>query len=665
MEAARGELSPLILFEVRHEPVGEEAAIESAPDDGRRRLVELERELAAMRESLQQADEELQLLLDNVPAGVMIRNRSGRILKVNAGSAKFLNRPIDQIEGRNLGDFGLPGAILEEDRQVIDSGRPLLNVVHQIDGRDGQPLWLRMDRMPFLHRGTGEICVYALAENMTDTQKARQALTESEERFELALRGSDLGIWDWDLVDGTVFWSSRCLGILDIDRTEFAGMQADFWDRIHPDDKDRVEAARTAHFDKGAPYIVHYRIRRKDGSYRWIETRGKAVRNEKGRPVRFLGSADDITDRRRGELALKEKTEQMALAETIGGIGHWRIDLVENSLFWSDQVVVIHGEDPATFRPDLERAIEYYHPDDRAMVQRCVEDGMTRGQPFEFEARIVRRSGEVRVVHSICRVERDRDGKVTVLFGVFADITERREREKERQKTLDELYRSNAELSRFSYVCSHDLKEPVRTLGNLAELLLDEEQPVDDAERRDLLTRIHKNAQRMSVMIESLLAFSRADGTLTTEPVDLNETMEEVRDNLSAAIEQAKAEIEIGGLPTLSGARVHFRQLFQNLIGNALKFGRPGDCRVEISCRDEGDFWSIAVDDNGPGVPEGAREEIFQVFKRLHRRDDVPGTGLGLSICKKILKQYRGMIRCDRSALGGASMIIRLPKESS
>ena len=157
----------------------------------------------------------------------------------------------------------------------------------------------------------------------------------------------------------------------------------------------------------------------------------------------------------------------------------------------------------------------------------------------------------------------------------------------------------------------------------------------------------------------------RIDGKLTIENVDLNEVIDEVKDGLSVAIDEAEARFEIDSLPTIQGAKVHFRQLFQNLIGNALKFSGSKACEIVVACEETESEWLITVDDNGPGVPEEAREEIFDVFKRLHRADDIPGTGLGLSICKKILKQYRGKIVCEESALGGASMKMSLPKENA
>ena len=619
--------------------------------------------LMSLTTELTQVQRELSLLLDHMPAGIQVRNKTGKILRANKEASRILGVPLDKLQGRHLSDLDFPEAVLIEDQEVINSGEPMMDVVHPITTADGRKLWVRFDRVPYKHPETGEACVYSMTHDVTEAQEAAKALGISEERFDLALKGSNLGIWDWDLENDTIFWSNHCLKILGIDREGFTGDPGEFWDRLHPEDKDRIAIARKLHVDRNQPYSAQYRIRRADGTYRWIETRGQAVRDEHGRAKRFIGSAEDITERLKDEIALREQAEKLRLAEQMGGIGHWRVDVVENQLFWSDQVYAIHGLDPESFTPSLDSDIDFYHPEDREMVRGAVYNGMKNGVPFEFEARIVRPTGEERFVHSICHVEKDSGNTVIALFGVFSDITERKLQERERERTLDELSRSNAELTRFSYVCSHDMKQPVRTISMMADLLLDESEPLDEVERRELLERIGGNTKRLSAMIESLLAFSRVDGKLTNEEVSLNEVVADVREFLVRASEEAAAHFEVDDLPVVMGAKTHFRQLFQNLISNALNYGKVGDCLIKISCRTAKDGgWQISVEDNGPGVPEDKREEVFDVFKRLHRQDEVEGSGLGLSICRKIVDQYQGRLVCEQGALGGAAMRISLPK---
>ncbi len=257
----------------------------------------------------------------------------------------------------------------------------------------------------------------------------------------------------------------------------------------------------------------------------------------------------------------------------------------------------------------------------------------------------------------------DADGGLGGAVAVFADHTERRAREARLRDAMEKLAASNAELERFSYVASHDLKEPVRTLAGFAECLGDPELSLAPAERAELLGRIRENARRLGDIIDSLLAFSRIDREVHVESVDLGEAAREATGFLARVIAEAGAQVEIGPLPQLRASRVHMRQLFQNLIGNAVKFRGQAPCRITLSAERAGGAQLITVADNGRGVPEAARAVIFEVFRRLDPRGDVEGAGLGLSICRKIVEQYGGRIWCEAAPGGGAVFRITFPVE--
>jgi chemotaxis methyl-accepting protein methylase/signal transduction histidine kinase len=251
-------------------------------------------------------------------------------------------------------------------------------------------------------------------------------------------------------------------------------------------------------------------------------------------------------------------------------------------------------------------------------------------------------------------------GALSGAIAVATDETERRERTRRLEAAMARLSASNAELERFSYVASHDLKEPVRTLGGYADCLADPALALSEAERAEILGAISVNTRRLAEIIDGLLAFSRLDREVAIEDVDLTAMAGEAVAALRAAIEAADARVEIRPLPRVRASRVHLRQLFQNLIGNALKFRGEGPCRIVVAATAEPEP-VISVEDNGPGVPASAREAVFEVFRRLRPRDEVDGSGLGLSICRKIVDQYRGRLWCDDSVLGGAAFRFTLP----
>ncbi|MGF1660372.1 MAG: chemotaxis protein CheB [Rubrimonas sp.] len=255
----------------------------------------------------------------------------------------------------------------------------------------------------------------------------------------------------------------------------------------------------------------------------------------------------------------------------------------------------------------------------------------------------------------------DASGGLAGAVAIFADQTERRAREARLRDAMEKLAASNAELERFSYVASHDLREPVRTLAGFAECLGDPALALEAEERAELLACIRDNARRLGEIIDSLLAFSRIDREVQIEDVDLDQIAREALTFLARGIADCGAHVEVGPLPTVRASRVHMRQLFQNLVGNALKFRSERPCRVRIGARRAQGAHLVTVEDNGVGVPEAARDVIFEVFRRLHPRSEVEGAGLGLSICRKIVEQYGGRIWCESNPTGGAAFRFTLP----
>ncbi|MBF0632527.1 MAG: GHKL domain-containing protein [Magnetococcales bacterium] len=232
------------------------------------------------------------------------------------------------------------------------------------------------------------------------------------------------------------------------------------------------------------------------------------------------------------------------------------------------------------------------------------------------------------------------------------------------RKTEATLLEVNQELKEFAYVASHDLQEPLRTINTYATFLLEDmgEQNLNDVVKEDLRF-ITEAVGRMKTLIQALLNFSRS-GRLEVKnhPVALQGCLEAVLDNLRASLEERGAQVCLSNLPTVRGDATALISVFQNLLGNALKFCRPEvtpEIRVDTEC--SGEAWMIHVSDNGIGMEEKYLEQIFQPFKRLHGKKEYPGTGLGLSIVKKIVEQHGGSIRVSSIPGQGSIFTLTLP----
>ena len=216
----------------------------------------------------------------------------------------------------------------------------------------------------------------------------------------------------------------------------------------------------------------------------------------------------------------------------------------------------------------------------------------------------------------------------------------------EKHRTNTELARSNQELQQFAYVASHDLQEPLRTVGRFAQLVEQRYGDRLDDDGREFLGYTVDGARRMQVLIDNLLRFSRVETQgRPLERVDLDAIMERVKASLHARLEGGGGTIDHEGLPEVAGDRVQLAQLLQNLVGNALKFRAPDRTpRVQVRAMRDGAVWRIEVADNGIGIEPKYHDQIFTVFQRLHRREDYEGTGIGLALCKKIVERHGGAI---------------------
>lgn len=373
----------------------------------------------------------------------------------------------------------------------------------------------------------------------------------------------------------------------------------------------------------------------------------------------------DRTKEHENDLALKERNEQMSMAAKMSGIGYWKLDIPKQEIIWSPEMYNLHGVDEKTFKPTIENTRAFYHPEDLGLVKSMSTKFLENEELVSFEARIIRADNEVRDIVNLCAPHRDANGKIDVLFGVFKDNTDEKQHSLTLENTLSELSRSNEELNRFSYVCSHDMKEPVRLIESMTSLLIDDAIELPDVKRKEILSRIGNNTFRLKAIIDGLLAYSRIQAKVEFTNLDLTEVANEACENLAVLTKEKNAKITVSSLGEIHGARVHFIQLFQNLIGNALKFSDKDNPTVKVSSFSTRKFLKIRVEDNGPGVPKEFRDSVFDVFNRLQRRDEVEGTGLGLSIVLRIVGQYEGKIDILDSELGGACFEVIIPKNET
>ncbi len=243
------------------------------------------------------------------------------------------------------------------------------------------------------------------------------------------------------------------------------------------------------------------------------------------------------------------------------------------------------------------------------------------------------------------------------------EIAERLEAERKLEQLTTDLKRSNQELETFAYVAAHDLQEPLRAVTGYTQLLVDEYQDRLDETALEYMDLVADGATRMQQLIQDLLAYSRVSSRgQEFTPVDVNIVLHQALKNLQVAIAESNANISHDPLPTIAGDKTQLVQLFQNLIGNAIKFRQKEPPQVHIAGElKEGD-WLFSVQDNGIGIKSQYLDRIFEIFKRLHTRREFPGTGIGLAICKKIVERHQGRIWAESQLGEGTTFYFTIPE---
>jgi light-regulated signal transduction histidine kinase (bacteriophytochrome) len=235
--------------------------------------------------------------------------------------------------------------------------------------------------------------------------------------------------------------------------------------------------------------------------------------------------------------------------------------------------------------------------------------------------------------------------------------------QQELQRSNEELRRMNKDMETFAYSASHDLSEPLRNITMSAQLLKRDHGAQIQESAVNLLDGIIDGGMRMETLVRDLMAYSRATRTLESVPalLDARAVLTEVLFILKARIEESAAVINVDQLPTVAMHRSHLSLLFQNLIGNALKYRGKAAPRVHVSAIQRNGSWVFSVTDNGIGIQPKYRTLVFGLFKRLHSRDKYPGSGVGLAICQRIIEQYGGSIWVDAAPEGGSIFSFSIP----
>lgn len=483
-----------------------------------------------------------------------------------------------------------------------------------------------------------------------------------QQQLELALRGADLGVWDWNIQTGHAVYNERWIEMLGVNRDEIGPLS---WEHaLHPEDKQRVLDCLDALIQgTTAFYECEYRIITSTGDVRWILARGRVVeRDSHGSAVRAAGTHLDVTAEKQAKDSLRQAEDRLRLAQEAAGIALWDWDIQTGRLIFSEGHERLYAREPGSLTT-VDQLLQVIHPDDRPDVISAIETAANEGRAFDREFRITVGRSANRWFRMVGRPVCDAGGRRIRVSGAIMDVTEQKSKDQMLAANVAALARSNEDLQLFARTVVHDLQQPLRMISSYTQLLENRFGDSLSADGKEFIRYARDGALRASDMLTALLAYARVGGDdpARLTAVNPDTAIAAAMANLSVAIEESGAVIEQGVLPIVRADLARLTQVFQNLIDNALKYQKQDEKpRIEITATLRHDECTIAVRDNGVGFPPGDVDRVFTIFKRSHG-EEYPGTGVGLAVCKRIIEGFGGRIWAESEPGVGSLFKFSLP----
>jgi PAS domain S-box-containing protein len=648
-------------------------------EEGAQGAVIVFRDVSERREAevaLRESEERYRALFAALHEGVVLQDRDGAIVAANPAAERILGLTMDQMAGRTSLDprWGVvtpDGQPLPGDQHpamvALRTGEEVHGFVQGVRQPSGELRWILVNAsLIWGPDPSSPDAVVSTFYDVTEQREAEEALRRSELHHRTILNTLKEGVL---LISASghvltanasvreLFGLPEGVGfdLYEGDRWRFVREDGTFYPQENLPEQ-RVLRSGQAVF--GEVKGVHTT----DGELRWVSVKAQPVHGPDGTTSAVVMSFEDITERKAAELALRQREAQLRAAQQIAHVGDWSWEPEAGTIRWSDELYRIFGHEPGAFEPTFEQYVEQIHPDDREAVQAEIAAALAERRAYEVIHRVVRLDGETRHVHGRGEVVLGAGGEAVAFQGTAQDTTEQERSRQALQRYARELEARNAELEQFAYVASHDLQEPLRMVSSFLQLLQRRYAGRLDDTADEYIAYAVDGAKRMQALIQDLLAYSRI-GTRGKpfQRVDLSRLVEDVLTDLGPAIDDTEATVEVGDLPSVDADPTQMRQLLQNLVGNAIKFRGPDPPLVRLRAAREGPNWRITVSDAGIGIAPEHRDRIFQIFQRLHTRDEYEGTGIGLAICKRIVERHGGRIWVDSAEEGGAAFHFTLP----
>ncbi|MAG94004.1 MAG: hypothetical protein CMJ48_09670 [Planctomycetaceae bacterium] len=610
---------------------------------------DLEEQLRDRTQQLAECESRYRLLAENADAAFGIFDKTGTLVMLNEKNAAILGGKPDDFIGKSLheifpesADFHMQrfAKILREKKgDRFEDPFPL---------RDGEH-WFSSNLQPVIDHKGDAVGIQIVAVDITERKRAEEAQKKSEQTARALLNATHDAAFLIDPGHWTVLaLNDKAAQGLGKSADEIVGRSID---ALMPS---QVAARRIARGEEviRSREVVCFEDERQGLHF---DNRMYPILGPQGDVVQIAVFAQDITNRKQTEQALRVNEERLELAISVTNDGMYDWDVPTNTVYFDSRYYTMAGYRPNEFPGTFDEWARRVHPNDSIHVQDAVKQYLSgEAAKYDEEFRFRRKDGEWMWIRARVKIiERDEQGTPLRIVGTHTDVTDRKRIEWEREELIAKLEDQNAELERFAYTVSHDLKSPLITIKGFVELLR-QDLAVGDAEAvEDALLRICSATDAMNQLLTDLLELSRI-GRLVNPPEDvpLQQLAREACELVRGQIEESGVRVDItADLPVVFGDRLRLLEVFQNLIGNAVKYmGDQPDPHIEIGSRLDAETTVYYVRDNGIGIEPRFHEKVFGLFDQLDQNAE--GSGIGLALIKRIVEAHDGRVWIESEGAG-------------
>ena len=612
-----------------------------------KKMFDLEKEITERKqieEALKKSEKRLREVIDHTQAGYFFIDRAGCFQEVNSAWLRMHGyESADEVIGRHFSLTQIETDI-EKSQQIVEmllAGKSIQSGESSRRYHDGSVGYHQFSIDP-VTREDEIIGLEGFIIDITERRQAEEALKKSEASLIEAQHISKIGNWDYDVATDKPTWSYEMFRIFDFDPNDGEPNWNEHSKRIHHDDWEQVDSAIQTAIKKGIDYNIELRIIHRNNTIIWANSIGHTIKDDTGKVIKLFGTVQDITERKQAEEALQNS--QHYLDRIINAVG--------SPLFVKDinhKFCLVNDALCSLLNLSVEEIIgttgyEHFPEDQMTVFIAKDQEVFTTGKENINEQFLTDGHGKIRTIVTRKTLYTDSAGN-KFLVGVINDITDRKQAEERILQFNAELKNSNQELEQFAYVASHDLQEPLRMISSYTQLLERRYGDKLDQDAKDFIEFAVDGANRMQKLINDLLEFSRVTTRAKpSEEVDSYTILGRAITNLQQVIQETGTIVTNDDLPKIKADDSQLVRVFQNIIDNAIKFCSKESPRIHISAQEDENECIFSIRDNGIGIDEQYKNRIFNIFQRLHTKEEYPGTGIGLAICKRIVQRHNGRI---------------------